>query len=250
MPILYQGGEIQVQVYVAAEHDVANADVLIWATHQSLAAPDRGLPSSQFVRFPPRQLLSAIKRAIGNRDHQPLNGALTRLQATAIRSTIRLAEPWRCRQISRINEWRQLISRSGRVEGMEFVLPESFCRSALDRRRVLALDAAYFALSVGIERWLYRLARSTRSGSQTARISGFGISVGRARVSHVSDFALDIGRIVARQLVRKLSPSAEKHCAESDRRKARPIVGTALELCSSTDLMVRGRAPSAAKTRR
>jgi plasmid replication initiation protein len=133
MPILYQGGEIQVQVYVAAEHDVANADVLIWATHQSLAAPDRGLPSSQFVRFPPRQLLSAIKRAIGNRDHQPLNGALTRLQPTAIRSTIRLAEPWRCRQISRINEWRQLISRSGRVEGMEFVLPESFCRSALDR---------------------------------------------------------------------------------------------------------------------
>jgi hypothetical protein len=69
-------------------------------------------------------------------------------------------------------------------------------------------------------------------------------------VSHVSDFALDIGRIVARQLVRKLSPRAEKHCAESDRRKARPIVGTAPELCSSTDLMVRGRAPSAAKTRR
>ena len=185
--------------------------------------------------------------ATARNEHQPLNGALTRLQATAIRSTIRLAEPWRCRQISRINEWRQLISRSGRGEGMEFVLPESFCRSALDRRLVVTPDAAYFALSVGIERWLYRLARSTRSGSQTARISGFGISVGRARVSHVSDFALDI---VARQLVRKLSPSAEKHCAESDRRKARPIVGTALELCSSTDLMVRGRAPSAAKTRR
>jgi len=78
--------------------------------------------------------------ATARHEHQPLNGALTRLQATAIRSTIRLAEPWRCRQISRINEWR---------------------------------DAAYFALSVGIERWLYRLARSTRSGSQTARISGF-----------------------------------------------------------------------------
>jgi hypothetical protein len=172
-------------------------------------------------------------------EHQPLNGALTRLQATAIRNTIRLAEPWRCRQISRINEW------SG--EGMEFVLPESFCRSALDRRLVVALDAVYFALSVGIERWLYRLARSTRSGSQTARISGFGISVGRARVSHVSDFALDIGRIVARQLLRKLSPSAEKHCAESDRRKTRPIVGTAPELCRSTDLMVHDRARSAAK---
>jgi plasmid replication initiation protein len=111
--------------------------------------------------------------ATARNEHQPLNGALTRLQATAIRSTIRLAEPWRCRQISRINEWRQLISRSGRGEGMEFVLPESFCRSALDRRLVVALDAAYFALSVGIERWLYRLGRSTQSGSQTARIFGF-----------------------------------------------------------------------------
>jgi plasmid replication initiation protein len=48
----------------------------------------------------------------------------------------------------------------------------SFCRSALDRRLVVALDTAYFALSVGIERWLYHLARSTRSGSQTARFSG------------------------------------------------------------------------------
>jgi len=69
-------------------------------------------------------------------------------------------------------------------------------------------------------------------------------------VSHVSDFALDIGRIVARQLVRKRSPSAAMHRAEACGRNARPIVGTALELCSSTDLMVRGRAPSAAKTRR
>lgn len=185
--------------------------------------------------------------ATARNEHQPLNGALTRLQATAIRSTIRLAEPWRCRQNSRINEWRQLISRSGRGEGLEFVLPESFCRSALDRRLVVALDAAYFALSVGIERWLYRLARSTRSGSQTARISGFGISVGRARVSHVSDFALDI---VARQLVRKLSPSAAMHRAEACGRNARPTIGISPELWRSTDLMVRRRAPSAAKTRR
>lgn len=185
--------------------------------------------------------------ATARNEHQPLNGALTRLQATAIRSTIRLAEPWLCRQISRINEWRQLISRSGRGEGMEFVLPESFCRSALDRRLVVALDAAYFALSVGIERWLYRLARSTRSGSQTARISGFGISVGRARVSHVSDFALDIGRIVARQLVRKLSPSAAMHRAEACGRNARPTIGISPELWRSTDLMVRDRARSAAK---
>jgi len=68
-------------------------------------------------------------------------------------------------------------------------------------------------------------------------------------VSHVSDFALDIGRIVARQLVRKLSPSAAMHRAEAYDREAQPIMVIPPELCSST-VMVRGRAPSAAKTRR
>jgi len=66
-------------------------------------------------------------------------------------------------------------------------------------------------------------------------------------VSHVSDFALDIGRIVARQLVRKLSPSAAMHRAEACGRNARPTIGISPELWRSTDLMVRDRARSAAK---
>jgi plasmid replication initiation protein len=52
-----------------------------------------------------------------------------------------------------------MTTRAGRVEGMEFVLPEWFYNSVIDRSLVLTIDPAYFRLTGGIERWLYRVAR-------------------------------------------------------------------------------------------
>src|SRR3546814_11789469 len=56
-------------------------------------------------------------------------------------------------------EWEELVTRTGRIEGMEFVLPDWFYQGVLDRRLVLAIDPGYFRLTGGIERWLYRVAR-------------------------------------------------------------------------------------------
>ncbi|WP_223252137.1 replication initiator protein A [Paracoccus mutanolyticus] len=53
-----------------------------------------------------------------------MKAALARLQSTVIATTIRNGPHWRRRQFSWINEWEELTTRSGRVEGMEFVLPE------------------------------------------------------------------------------------------------------------------------------
>jgi plasmid replication initiation protein len=163
MPILYQAGDTQVQVYAVPEQGMAtiwDADVLIWAACQILTAQDRGLPTSRFFRFTPYQLLIAVGRATGNRECQLLKGALTRLQSTVIRTTIRHGEHWRRQQFSCVNEWGELTTRSGRSEGMEFMLPEWFYQGVLDGRLVLAIDPAYFAL--GIERWLYRVAQARR----------------------------------------------------------------------------------------
>src|SRR6516162_7214376 len=123
-PILYQPGETQVQVYSLHEHGMATAE------------QDRGLPTSRFFRFTPYQPLIAIGRATGNREYQLLKGALTRLQSTVIRTTIRHGEHWRRQQFSWINEWEELTTRVGRCEGMEFVLPEWFHQGVLDRRLV------------------------------------------------------------------------------------------------------------------
>lgn len=202
-PIRYRAGDVEVEVHAVPEHGMAtiwDADVLIWAASQIVEALDRGLPTSRFFRFTPYQLLGAIGRARGKRDYMLLKGALARLQSTVIRTTIRQGEHWRRQQFSWINEWEELTTRSGRVEGMEFVLPDWFYQGVIDRRLVLTIDRDYFALTGGIERWLYRVARK-HAGRQPGgwRFDLRHLHVKSASLARFSDFALDIRRIVARQ---------------------------------------------------
>ncbi len=202
-PIHYKSGSTEVQVYAVPEHGLAtiwDADVLIWAGSQLVEALDRGLPTSRFFRFTPYQLLTAIGRATGNREYLLLRGALARLQSTVIRTTIRQGEHWRRQQFSWINEWEELATRAGRIEGMEFVLPDWFYQGVLDRRLVLTIDPGYFALTGGIERWLYRVARK-HAGRQADgwRFDLRHLHTKSASTARFTDFALDVRRIAARQ---------------------------------------------------
>jgi plasmid replication initiation protein len=202
-PILYKSGDTEVQVYAVPEHGLAtiwDADILIWAGSQIVEALDRGLPTSRFFRFTPYQILTAIGRATGNRDYQLLKGALTRLQSTVIRTTIRQGEHWRRQQFSWINEWEELTTVAGRCEGMEFVLPDWFYQGVLDRRLVLTIDPAYFRLTGGIERWLYRVARK-HAGRQSEgwRFELRHLHAKSASQARFSDFALDVRRLAGRQ---------------------------------------------------
>ena len=202
-PISYKAGTTEVQVYAVPEHGLAtiwDADVLIWAGSQLVEALDRGLPTSRFFRFTPYQLLTAIGRATGNREYLLLRGALARLQSTVIRTTIRQGEHWRRQQFSWINEWEELATRAGRIEGMEFVLPDWFYQGVLDRRLVLTIDPDYFALTGGIERWLYRVARK-HAGRQADgwRFDLRHLHTKSASTARFTDFALDVRRIAARQ---------------------------------------------------
>jgi plasmid replication initiation protein len=202
-PILYKAGDTEVQVHAVPEHGLAtiwDADILIWAGSHIVEALDRGLPTSRFFRFTPYQLLTAVGRATGNREYQLLKGALSRLQSTVIRTTIRHGEQWRRQQFSWINEWEELTTATGRCEGMEFVLPDWFYQGVLDRRLVLTIDPAYFALTGGIERWLYRVARK-HAGRQAEgwRFELRHLHAKSASTARYSDFALDVRRLVARQ---------------------------------------------------
>ncbi|GEC58468.1 plasmid replication initiation protein [Bradyrhizobium japonicum] len=202
-PILYEAGDIRVEVYAVSEHGMAtiwDADVLIWAASQIVEAENLGLKTSRFLRFTPYQLLTAVGRRTGARDYKLLKGALARLQATVIRTTIRQGEHWRRHQFSWINEWEECAQRDGRVEGMELVLPDWFYRGVIDRSLVLTIDPAYFSLTGGIERWLYRVARK-HAGRQP---KGWLFEIAHLHrksgsLVRVSDFALQIRRIAVRQ---------------------------------------------------
>ncbi|NTG28746.1 replication initiator protein A [Agrobacterium rhizogenes] len=202
-PILYEAGDTRVEVFAVPEHGMAtiwDADVLIWAASQIVEAENLGLRTSRFLRFTPYQLLMAVGRQTGARDYKLLKGALTRLQSTVIRTTIRNSEHWRRHQFSWINEWEECATLDGRVEGMEFVLPDWFYRGVIDRSLVLTIDPAYFRLTGGIERWLYRVARKHAGRQRQGWIFDIPhLHEKSGSLVRVSDFALQIRRIVAHQ---------------------------------------------------
>jgi plasmid replication initiation protein len=202
-PFLYKTRDVEVQVFGMPEHGMAtiwDADVLIWAASQIVKAEGSGQRTSRLLRFTPYQLLTAIGRATGATEYRLLKRALARLQSTVIATTIRNGEHWRRQQFSWINEWEEMTTRSGRSEGMECVLPEWFYRGVIDRSLVLTIDPTYFRLTGGIERWLYRIARK-HAGHQPRGWS-FEIPHLHAKsgsLARLSDFALDLRRIAARQ---------------------------------------------------
>lgn len=129
-----------------------------------------------------------------------LKAALARLQSTVIATTIRNGARWRRRQFSWINEWEEMTTLAGRVEGMEFVLPEWFYNGVVDRSLVLTIDPAYFRLTGGIERWLYRVARKHAGRQRHGWLFEFAhLHAKSGSLARFSDFTLDLRRIAARQ---------------------------------------------------
>src|SRR6266436_8050381 len=202
-PILYRASDVEVQVFGMPEHGMAtiwDADVLIWAASQIVRAENLGLATSRFFRFTPYQLLRGVGRPTGNQQYLLLKAALARLQSTVIATTIRNGEHWRRRQFSWINEWEEMSTRAGRVEGMEFVLPDWFYSSVVDRSLVLTIDPADFRLTGGIERWLYRVALKHAGRQRHGWVFEFAhLHAKSGSLARVSDFALDIRRIAVRQ---------------------------------------------------
>src|SRR5229473_303285 len=174
-PILYRANDVEVQVFGMPDHGMAtiwDADVLIWAASQIVRAENLGLATSRFFRFTPYQLLRGVGRPTGNQQYRLLKAALARLQSTVIATTIRNGEHWRRRQFSWINEWEEMSTRAGRVEGMEFVLPG----------------------------WFYRVARKHAGRQRHGWVFEFAhLHAKSGSLARVSDFALDIRRIAARQ---------------------------------------------------
>lgn len=202
-PIGFRSGDVQVHVEGTAEHGIAtiwDADILIWTASQIVQARDAGLPTSRRVGATPREILTFIRRGTSVRDYERLKAALDRLQSTSIATSIRQVTQRRLHRFSWINEWKELASGSGAPLGLELILPDWFYAAITDASRVLTLHPGYFDLTGGIERWLYRLVRK-HVGSQ-ARGWRFDIPFLHRKsgsLARLSDFALDLRRIAARQ---------------------------------------------------
>jgi plasmid replication initiation protein len=161
-PIDFAAGNITIRVEAVPDHGMAtiwDADILIWAASQIVEARDAGLRTSRLMAATPYEILRFIGRGTSLRDYQRLKAALDRLQSTTVSTTIRQPAEGRRHRFSWINEWKERSDRYGRPDGIELIVPDWFYQAVLDNALVLTIDRAYFDLTGGLERWLYRIVR-------------------------------------------------------------------------------------------
>lgn len=161
-PIDFRMGDISIRVEATAEHGMAtiwDADILIWAASQIVQARDNGLQTSRFMFATPYEILSFIGRTDSGLNYNRLKAALDRLQSTTVVTSIRQPSERRRHRFSWIAEWKEQLDAAGRPLGIELILADWFYAGVIDDALILTIDRAYFDLTGGLERWLYRLVR-------------------------------------------------------------------------------------------
>jgi plasmid replication initiation protein len=202
-PIDYCSGGVSIRVEGTHAHGLAtiwDADVLIWAASQLVEARDAGLRTSRLMAATPYEILRFIGRGTSTRDYQRLRAAFDRLQSTTIATSIRQVTERRLHRFSWLNEWKERADGHGRPQGIELILPDWFYTGVVDSSWVLTIDRAYFALTGGIERWLYRIVRK-HAGRQP---DGWGFDFPHlyaksGSMARFSNFAIDLRRIARAQ---------------------------------------------------
>ncbi len=202
-PIDFRMGDVAIRVEATPEHGMAtiwDADVLIWAASQIVEARDAGLKTSRLMATSPYAILTFIGRGTSARDYQRLKAALDRLQSTSIATTLRQHTERRMHRFSWVNEWKECVDAHGRAQGIEMILPDWFYCAVLNDALILTIDRAYFDLTGGLERWLYRLVR--KHGGRQAAGWRFGVAHLYAKSGSLSPlrrFAFELRDIVRRQ---------------------------------------------------
>ena len=218
-PIEYRSGEIAIRVEAVPEHGMAtiwDADILIWAASQIVEARDNGFRTSRLIATTPYEILTFVGRGTGARDYRRLRAALDRLQSTTVATTLRQppsnprsrnepasasqATGRRMHRFSWINEWTERADAFGNPDGIELIVPDWFYKAVLDEALVLTIDRAYFGLTGGIDRWLYRIVR--KHGGRQKRGWRFDfrhLYVKSGSLSPFKRFAFELRAIIQRQ---------------------------------------------------
>ncbi|MBB5719757.1 plasmid replication initiation protein [Stakelama sediminis] len=202
-PIDFAAGDITIRVEAVPDHGMAtiwDADILIWAASQIVEARDNGLRTSRLMAATPYEILTYVGRGTSLRDYQRLKAALDRLQSTTISTSIRQPTEGRRHRFSWINEWQERTDRNGRPDGIELIVPDWFYKAVLDDALILTIDPAYFYLTGGLDRWLYRIVRKHGGRQRNGwRFDLRHLHVKSGSLSPFKRFAFELRDIVRRQ---------------------------------------------------
>ncbi|MDO7842270.1 replication initiator protein A [Sphingomonas immobilis] len=179
-PIDYRSPDGKLWVHVSANPDygmatIWDADILIYCASMLADMARRGVNDvPRKLHLMPYDLLRAIGRPTTGRAYELLGQALDRLVATTVKTNIR-AENRREATFSWLDGWTQLVDeKTERSRGMTIELSNWFYEGVMMTGGVLSIDRAYFDITGGRERWLYKVARKHAGGAGEA---GFAISM-------------------------------------------------------------------------
>lgn len=178
-PIDYVSPDRKITVHVSANSEyglatIYDLDILIYCASVLIEHKRRGVNDiPQTLHVVPYDMLKTLKRDLGGRAYDLLGNALDRLQSTTVKTNIRSGDQVET-TFSWLDSYSQLKDRAGNVRGMRITLAKWFYDGVLMEGGVLAIDPAYFELTGGRERWLYRVARKHAGG---AGADGFAISM-------------------------------------------------------------------------
>ena len=179
-PIDYRSPDGKLWVHVSANPDygmatIWDADILIYCASVLADMARRGINDvPRKLHLMPYDLLRAIGRPTTGRAYELLGQSLDRLVATTIKTNIR-AKNRREATFSWLDGWTQLVDeKTERSRGMTIELSNWFWEGVMMTGGVLSIDRAYFDLTGGRERWLYKVARKHAGG---AGEPGFAISM-------------------------------------------------------------------------
>jgi len=202
-PIDYRVNDIAIRVEAVPEHGMAtiwDADILIWAASQIVEARDAGLRPSRLMAAAPHEILTFIGRGVSARDYHRLKAALDRLQSTTVSTSLRQTSERRMHRFSWINEWTERADAHGRADGIDLIVPDWFYRAIHDDALVLTIDREYFALTGGLERWLYRIVRKHAGRQRAGWRFGFRhLHAKSASLSPFKRFAFELRDLAHRQ---------------------------------------------------
>lgn len=179
-PIDYRSPDGKTWVHVSGNPDygmatIWDADILIYCASVLADMQRRGVNDiPRRLKLMPYDLLRAIDRPTTGRAYELLGASLDRLTSTTVKTNIR-AENRREATFNWLDGWEQIVDeKTERSRGITIDLSNWFYDGVLMSGGVLAIDRAYFSLTGGRERWLYKVARKHAGGAGEA---GFSISL-------------------------------------------------------------------------
>ncbi len=180
-PIDYTSPDGKTWVHVSSNPDygmatIWDADILIYCASVLNDMKERRLNEiPRTLHIMPYDLLRSIGRPVNGRGYELLGCALDRLQSTTVKTNIRADKSRKEATFSWLDNWSQIVDeRTDRSRGIMLSLSSWFYDGVLMAGGVLSIDPAYFDISGGRERWLYKVARKHAGG---AGEEGFAIAM-------------------------------------------------------------------------